>query len=258
MLLSTIDLKKLNTLTKYPSIATYHAMADGGRLVDDAPMTFSGAVHLSEKVDGTNSRIIIAPDGDFMIGSREELLHARGDRIFNPAMGIVEAVRPVAERAATHASGALCVFFMEAYGGSIGSNAKQYTGAKAVSVRLFDVVVFEADVLATLLESSSEKLAAWRENGGQPFAPSTTTEAWADTLGIAATPRLGTLDASELPVSIADTAAWLAAKLERTRCSLDDGAGGAPEGLIVRSQSRDRIAKLRFEDYRRTLKSARR
>jgi hypothetical protein len=258
MHLRDVDLKKLNSVTKYPSILTYHRMGDGGRLTEERSVSFDGPVHISEKVDGTNSRIIVSPDGDYVIGSREELLHARGDRIWNPSMGIVDAVRPIAERAAAGLKGdGLFVFFMETYGGNIGGSAKQYTGSRAVSVRLFDVMTLGGDELAEVCGKPQEQIAAWRESGGQPFLPSDAVPERAEALGIEPTPRLGTVDAAELPASIRDTAAWLAAKIDRTRCALDDGAGGAPEGLVIRSKTRDRIAKLRFEDYRRALKGPR-
>jgi len=54
-------------------------------------------VLVTEKVDGCNGRIIILPDG-YLIGSREELLHASGDLIFNSDCGIVETLRPVADK----------------------------------------------------------------------------------------------------------------------------------------------------------------
>ncbi|MFI7515873.1 hypothetical protein ACIBVK_20520 [Micromonospora echinofusca] len=57
-----------------------------------------GPVTLTEKVDGTNARIVGLPGGAYLIGSREELLYARGDLIGNPALGIVDALRDVAER----------------------------------------------------------------------------------------------------------------------------------------------------------------
>ncbi|WP_437477398.1 RNA ligase family protein [Sorangium sp. So ce1014] len=259
MNLRDIDLKKLNSITKYPSIPTYHAMGDGGRLTEERQVGFEGEVYLSEKVDGTNSRLIVSSDGDYIIGSREELLHARGDRIWNPSMGIVDAVRPVAERffQSGRWTSAVMVLFMETYGRNVGGNAKQYTGMKTVSVRLFDVIVFDGE-LEEMARRSPEEIAAWRENGGQPFVGSELTAAHAEGLGIEPTPRLGTVTAQEIPMSIQDTAAWLASKLDRTRCALDDGAGGAPEGIIARSADRSRIAKLRFEDYRRTLKGSRR
>lgn len=261
MNLRDIDLKRLNSITKYPSIPTYHVMDDRGRLGEERSVDFQpgSAVYLSEKVDGTHSRLVIAPDGDWIIGSREELLHARGDRIWNPAMGIVDAVRPIADRFFRGGgwTSAAMVLFMETYGGNVGGNAKQYTGSKATSVRLFDVIVFEAEDLEVLSRKDVEEIARWRENGGQPFVGSEHTAAHAASLGIEPTPRLGVMDAAELPVSVEDTAEWLAAKLDGTRCALDDGAGGAPEGVIIRSADRRQIAKLRFEDYRRTLKGKR-
>jgi hypothetical protein len=258
MNLRDIDLRKLNSITKYPSIPTYHVMDDRGRLAEERQVVFDGEVYLSEKVDGTNSRIILSPDGDYIVGSREELLHARGDRIWNPSMGIVDAVRPIAGHAiADREAQAVLVFFMETYGGNVGGNAKQYTGSKAVAVRLFDVAVIEGDELAELCSKPTEQIAAWRDGGGQSFVASDTVPEWAEALGIEPAPRLGTVDAAEVPASVADTAAWLASKLDRTRCALDDGAGGAPEGVIIRSLTRDRIAKLRFEDYRRTMKGSR-
>ncbi len=41
---------------------------------------------------------------------------------------------------------------------------------------------------------------------------------------------------------------------ESTRCKLDEGADGVPEGVVVRSPDRSAIAKIRREDYDRTLK----
>lgn len=92
------DLRAINSLTKYPSILTYHALGDRGRVSDRVQVDFgTDPVLVTEKIDGTNARIICR-DGDYLIGSREELLHARGDRVHNPAMGIVDAMRPIADR----------------------------------------------------------------------------------------------------------------------------------------------------------------
>jgi len=73
------DLRKLNSLTRYPSIPTDHVMGEKGRLTDELSEDFSGEpVYATEKVDGTNSRIVFTPDGSYLIGSREEFLHAKG------------------------------------------------------------------------------------------------------------------------------------------------------------------------------------
>lgn len=89
------DLSKLNSMTKYPSIPTYHTLGEKGALLEET-VPFEGEIVLTEKVDGTNSRIILLPDGTFILGSREELLFAKGDLIGNPALGIVEALKAVA------------------------------------------------------------------------------------------------------------------------------------------------------------------
>ena len=99
-----VDLRRLNSATKYPSIMTYHSLGEKGSLLDEHMDMGDGELIFTEKVDGTNSRIVVAPGADYVLGSREELLHARGDLIFNPALGIVEAIRDVAERQARRAT----------------------------------------------------------------------------------------------------------------------------------------------------------
>ena len=74
------DLQKLNSMTKYPSILTYHKLGERGRLLDEVQIPLAGlTIYATEKIDGTNSRIIICPDGTFIVGSREDLLWAQGD-----------------------------------------------------------------------------------------------------------------------------------------------------------------------------------
>src|SRR5579859_7282712 len=113
-------LRKLNSATKYPSIVTYHALGAKGLLTEERT-EFHGNVFLTEKVDGTNGRAILTPEGDWFIGSREELLTAKGDRIPNPALGIVAALRSTVERVAGHWAGeGILVYYLEAYGAGIG------------------------------------------------------------------------------------------------------------------------------------------
>ncbi len=53
-----VDLGKLNSMTKYPSILTYHALGDKGLLQETVQIPFEGRVIGTEKVDGTNTRLI--------------------------------------------------------------------------------------------------------------------------------------------------------------------------------------------------------
>src|ERR1051326_571600 len=72
-------LARLNSATQYPSILTYHALGERGRLTEDRTTDFSTVnpddVEVTEKIDGTNARIIIPPRrmGGALIGSRTEL-----------------------------------------------------------------------------------------------------------------------------------------------------------------------------------------
>lgn len=84
----SIDLRKLNSITKYPSIATYHSMGGKGRLQEELlnPVPPNAELDASEKLDGTNTRIIVLP-GDpvatYFIGSREDLLTYQHDLVPN-------------------------------------------------------------------------------------------------------------------------------------------------------------------------------
>src|SRR6188768_1972097 len=84
----TVDLRNpellaaLNTATKYPSIPTYHKFGEKGRLTEELNVIFKGAVIGTEKIDGTNTRIILPPGNDYIIGSREELLFSGGDLLY--------------------------------------------------------------------------------------------------------------------------------------------------------------------------------
>lgn len=244
-------LAALNTATKYPSIPTYHALdpKNGGLL--EQPTLFDGDVILTEKVDGTNGRIVLFPDGDYFIGSREELLYARGDRIGNPALGIVDALEPLADRLKPRDEHRqILVFFLEVYGHKIGGAAKQYTGNGNVDYRLFDIACLLPDVL----DWDRAEISAWRDRGGQRFCTEAVLQRAAEAEGIELTPRLETIPAAALPSDVEGMAAFLAGRLPVTRVALDEGAGQQPEGIVLRSADRSVIAKARFQDYQRTLK----
>ena len=72
-------------------------------------------------------------------------------------------------------------------------------------------------------------------------------------IDVQVTPRMGEF---ELPTSIEDTMAWLKERFPSGSMATLDGAGkGQPEGVVVRTKDRSSIAKIRFEDYQRTLGS---
>jgi hypothetical protein len=247
-----VDLVKLNSLTKYPSIPTYHTLdPKNGNLLDEV-VPFEGLVIGTEKVDGTNARVICLTDGSFILGSREEFLYARGDLIGNSALGIVEAMKATAERLRQEDLSAVVVYYFEVYGGKVTGSSKQYTGEGRIGSRLFDVATIpEYEVL---LRRSTSQISQWREGGGQVFLDEAALHSIAERYSLELTPRVFEVEASELPKGIEATYSFLQQASPTTLCALDSLAGGKPEGLVVRTLSRSVIAKARFADYERTLK----
>lgn len=247
------DLGKLNSMTKFPSILTYHCLGEKGILQEAVQIPFTGRVIGTEKVDGTNARLIFCPDGSALVGSREDLLWERRDLIGNPAMGIVEAVKETVQNLAAKVcqEGRLTVYFVEVFGKNIGGGARNYSKLGKVGFRLFDAL--RLDNLDDLLDWPLEKIALWRDQGGQPFAEASQLGQMASEVGFQPVPPLFEIDAAELPVTLEDTHRFLHS-FEFTRCKLDEGADGVPEGVVVRSPDRSAIAKIRREDYERTLK----
>lgn len=256
------DLDRVNSMTKYPSIPTYHELdPQNGNLLEN-PVQFFGEVIATEKVDGTNARLICFPetgneDGGFFIGSREELLHAAGDILWNPMLGIVEAIEDWAyDLELQKMIDKPTVLFLEVFGGTIGKQAKQYTSAKEFDFRIFDIMEIEVNDYDDMMRWPLERISSWREHGGQHFLPEDQLVGRITGGGLKASlvPRLFRIDARALPHEVQETAVWLKDNLETTNVAIDERAGGSPEGIVLRSADRKIIAKARFEDYNRTLR----
>lgn len=248
------QLRKLNSATQYPSIKTYHAIGEKGRLLELANVDFNGEMpEVTEKIDGVNARIIISPLGEeIIVGSRTELLHYVGDVIYNPAEGIVETLFPHG-RQEGHSipcnTSNIMVVYGEVYGAAVSTpGRKQYTSCGKTGFRVFDI----AQIPSTILDSPIEQIAAWRDSGGQGFEDSLSLEQLvAMGTGWQLVPSLTPW--AWLPMSVEFTYNWLKYTISTSQVRLDPDAPGQPEGVIVRTRYRSRIAKLRFEDYERTL-----
>lgn len=246
----------LNSATKYPSIPTYHPLGDKGRLKDEAPIQFGEHWVATEKIDGTNARIIMLPGIDnVLVGSREEILHSYGDLVWNPQMGIVEHLRPKISCLPRISEGSIWVFYGEIYGGKVTANSKQYTRDGNVGFRVFDV----AEIALQSIEGlSKEVLAIRRESSNtfQIFQGVETTLEFCLNWGFEVVKTVvGSHRDLALPQGLEETHGWLKTLLPKTNCDLDEGANpGKAEGLVIRTRSRSVIAKARFEDYERTLR----
>lgn len=250
-----LDLAALNTLTKYPSIPTFHALGERGRLTDQH-LPLPDRYIVTEKIDGTNARIIVFPASwsgpRWIIGSREELLRADGDLIGNPALDIAKAILGYAGHAGLHqARTRLAVFYGEVYGGKVTAASKQYTTDGRLGFRLFDIATIEEDAAIEMMANwSLAQIAGWRDRDSSRFASEDSLQMICNAWGWHTTPRLL---AARMPTELEQTYDWLRAVMPDGTLSALDGKAGKPEGVVIRSATRDFIAKVRLEDYERTL-----
>lgn len=245
--------RKLNSLTKYPSIPTLHKVGYKNLLTKEHSVTFDPTDHLivTEKIDGMNVRIITC-NGEYIIGSREELLWYNSDTLFNPEHGIVEYMQKFVDNIPYIDT--LTVFYGELYGANIGKHGKQY--GTSVGFRVFDIS--EPDI--SLLEREIEAIAAQRERNYKQFEPY---------MGVVPNnryycnfdmvPTVYSNSLLELPnivnsLTLGEAYKELLTALPATKALTDEAGIGVPEGLIIRNADRSKIVKLRIEDYRRTLK----
>ena len=222
-------------------------------------------IFLHEKVDGCNARIVLVPDDtnpfvrDFFLGSRDSFLYAKGDRIGDPTMSIVDTLKIAAQRVAdlpfnvVGSDGGLVVIFGEVYGNRVGSNWKNYDSGKATGFRVFDVAYVED--WKAMLEQPKDRIASWREHGGQKWVPTDSLVELADNCGLDYVPYIDCLDRpSDIPTRLTETLEWMDLYGPYTEASLDPSVKGKKEGLIARTDDRRVIVKIRYEDYERTIR----
>lgn len=252
-----LNLENVNSATKYPSILTYHELGEHEMLNDNVQIDFNDAdkIILTEKIDGTNGRIIIFPDGSYLIGSREELLYASGDLLFNASTRIVETIRGRYGHSIENCKSDkyVMVIFGEVYGHKVGSACKNYTKNDKNEYRIFDVMYFGIEEFHNLIHSNTvAQIAHLRDNGNLGmYCNEKMITFYADTLNCQMTPRL---NVSFPPTSISDTLNWLKTVLPSNTNAAIDGEGGKPEGVVIRTDDRSKIAKIKFRDYERALK----
>jgi hypothetical protein len=255
-LINTYGLDKLNTFTKYPSILTYHDLGDRGTLkeshVEDKTFFDIEKCYLTEKIDGTNSRIVVCHD-DYIIGSREDILYAKGDRIGNPALNIANTIKHIAE-SMTYAfdpTEGIFVLYVETYGGNVTSNSKQYTNDKTYGFRVFDISYIGIEETEAILNNPIDKISSWREHGGQHFYNVDIMKVFAKQYGVETVPYIDIVNGKTIPLTLSDTFDWLQ-QFATTKAGINET--GHAEGVVVRNFDRSLIRKIRFEDYERTKK----
>ncbi len=257
-----IHLSRLNSITKYPSIMTYHVLGDKGVLKDELVKPFPNNTKLiaTEKIDGTNVRILFA-ENFTIVGSREEFLWEVHDLIGNPNMGIVDFFKPALFETShenwkeinlnQNYNSSLIVVYGELYGHKIGAAAKNYTQKQEKNFRLFDVATF--DNVDQLIEWDNDKISSWRESGGQNFRSRDDLNLVKDNTGFDLAPVLFELNSNDMPTDLGSTYQMML-NHKQTQVRIDaeeqnNSKSNLSEGIVIRTPNRSHISKLRFEDY---------
>jgi hypothetical protein len=250
-LISRFGKQKVNTLTKYPSILTLHKMGEKGKLTTEITTDIKDEeMFATEKIDGTNVRIICFGN-EYLIGSREFILHHCHDLFFDPAQGIVEGIRELIAKIPNDLL-QLTVIYGELFGGKMSSASKQY-GTDKIGFRVFDIAMFND---LSILEQSLDDISKWREreteNGivyGQEFLPKDALGDFANEFEVVPSLSFDLGDMSHR--TILDN---LKKAIPLTNVALSDLARMKPEGVILHNKDRSKIVKIRFVDYERTLR----
>lgn len=250
------DLMRINRITKYPSIPTYHTLdpKTGGLLEDHIEFYPDEAIIGTEKIDGINARLIIFPDDSYAIGSREELLYVDGDVLYNTSQGIVETLRSRVD--IPDSNGQLVVYYLEVYGGNVGKNAKSYTQDPTLfGARMFDTAVFPD--YQSLMRMDPMTVAGKRERGEiQAWMNEHSLRYESFKLRVALTPRLFNVTRETIPSETEHMMEFLDDVIGRTESQLDVQPAGPAEGIVIRTLDRNhgnRIAKIRYQNYKRTV-----
>lgn len=255
-------LRKLNSLTKYPSIPTFHTLGNKGVLMDKHLSLPDGKPLLfTEKVDGTNARIIVIPGllkPTIFVGSRENLLWAYGDLTYNSDQFIVKVLRDKVEDMMNMykyhplSTDYIVTFYFEVFGCDIGGQAKNYTRSGNRDFRLFDISTISTKLAFDMLTTSNlEVISSWRDKGGQTFLDESELQYASDYYNIHLTPRLSCPGVS-IPRKVSEILPFLHDLLPTTNVLLSETGIGKPEGIVARTEDRSFICKIRYEDYLRT------
>lgn len=259
--LSKTDFAKYNSMTKYPSILTYHKSGERGTLQEEVQVSFTTKeLFVTEKIDGVNARIIVNPDNTVVVGSREELLWEADDIIQNPVYGIVNTLQTQAIYMKKNnyrdfhmpRQDAIMVFYCEVYGQKAMNGWKQYSDNDKMSFRLFDMCIIPN--LDKMFNLSIAGVASWRDNNNQDFVSMEILRSLCKKQKTAGLEPVPFIDAPPLPTTVDDTYSWLIG-LQGKSSLASDSVEGKPEGVIVRTKDRSQIAKIRREDYERTFRN---
>jgi len=261
-LLHSRRLERENTLTKFPSIPTFHRLQNGV-LTDEVavPEVAGKEIVAAEKIDGINLRIAIGA-GTVAIGTRENYIFSSTSSIVCNRH-IVEALLSTGVRVIPEPHGKQPVvvygelFGKKFNGGSVYSKNPKLAGFRVFAVReigqLDTEKYLESDVPLGVIAAKRER---W-ELGIRLLGKGATSQTL-KSYGVFGAEPVPLLEAPPLEVGMGleETYQWMNSVVWLTNVPLDDEPmkNRRAEGLVVHVEGTNAVAKLRFADYERALR----
>lgn len=264
--------EKINTFTKYASILTMHQLWDKWVLKDELTTDISWeTMYATEKIDGTNVRIVYYK-WEYLVGSRDEILYYSEDLYYAQNLGIVDRLHHIIEQelwtpelwdwiwnsvslSEENSDENMYIFYGELFGGNIGKYWKEYGGKNDFWFRLFDIVEVKPEEFEIMYEELP-RVSSWREHSigtaleyGQNFLSVHDRES--------RFPHFQYVPTLELNFESYEhnhVLEKLEEVLPETMVKLTDDWLGQSEWVVLRNHNRTKIVKVRFQDYKRTLK----
>lgn len=255
---------KFNSLTKYFNIPSYHEINNGkgNYLLTDKKDFINECVYVTEKIEGVSARIILSTNhlgnaDDYLIGNKDSFLFAKGDRIENPLLNIVENVKTIADTIyflseKTLKPNSIYCLYCDMFGGSL-KGAKQYTSCGKYSIRIVDMLIISQKEVEELLELNDEEIGKWNTNKQIKFQKSEDLKRFCDKYYLETVPVLTVINGNEIPLEAGRMLNWME-KFQKSELCLDKKALGNSAGVVLRTKDNQLVRELWFKDYRRTQK----
>ena len=271
-LFEVYGIDKINSITEYPSIMTYHKLGDKGSLLNELysenRFNKNEELEVTEKVDGTNMRLILT-NSDYFVGTRANIVYAKDDRIINEPS--VEVVLRDCKYLIDNFMGdrllddKVYVIYGEVYGYNICDGNKVYCSVADAAhrkFRVFDVRTYPCLKLEEILEKDIQEVSRFKSTNNDYWYDYDMLDAFCEQFQLERTPVRMRINESNLPTDFDKTYKWMldnfndslvviGAPVEGKEYNLRFGKA---EGVVIRNKDRSVISKLRFEDYERTIR----
>lgn len=269
---------KINSITAYPSIPTLFKLGPkGDTYFPELNIEFGEEEYVfkTEKVDGTNIRVVFLPNqGGIVIGTRDDLLLLNGDTILdqNYQFSFLARYRGEIDHLVAELVSycktipdTLTVVYVEMYGGEIGAGCKNYTQDKnCVGFSIFDIADIDLSTYDNLIRLTTCQISGWRKRVGPKWRTMRELRYIRDY--IVNTPFVQVVGGccwhewkkTYLGQSSKNILENCYSELRRTinvsHAKLHPSGLDTPEGLVLRNEDRSKIAKIRFETLEKTFR----